>query len=89
MFQQATVGWAAISVFLLLDYPANSKRLTERERAIAVARLQADSVATTTDGEKIGKRQSFVLALKDWRTWGFVLGYMVSQRLSQKGSHVD
>ncbi|KAH7374554.1 pantothenate transporter liz1 [Plectosphaerella cucumerina] len=73
----ATIGWAIISVFLLLDYPSNSKRLTERQRAIAVARLQRDSVATRADGEKIGKRQSFLLAVRDWRTWGFVCGYMV------------
>jgi hypothetical protein len=74
-----TIGWAIISVFLLLDYPSNSKRLTERQRAIAVARLQRDSVATRADGEKIGKRQSFLLAVRDWRTWGFVCGYMVSR----------
>ncbi|KAF7555091.1 hypothetical protein G7Z17_g2446 [Cylindrodendrum hubeiense] len=40
----ATVGWAGISTFILLDFPANSKRLTERERAIAIARLREDSV---------------------------------------------
>ena len=32
----ATVGWAVVAAFLLLDFPANTKRLTDRERAIAV-----------------------------------------------------
>lgn len=73
----ATIGWAGISVFLLVDYPGNTKRLTERERAIAVARLKLDNVQGRTDGGAMGKRQSFVLALRDWRTWGFVFGYMV------------
>lgn len=73
----ATVGWAGISVFLLLDFPASSKGLTERERAIAVARLRADSVVQRGEEEKLGKRQSFMLALRDWRTWGFIVGYMV------------
>ncbi|TEA11333.1 MFS transporter prlL [Colletotrichum sidae] len=73
----ATIGWAGISAFILLDFPSTSKRLTERERAIAVARLQEDHVTVRSADEKLGKAQGFMLALRDWRTWGFVLGYMV------------
>ncbi|KAI9148213.1 MFS transporter prlL [Paramyrothecium foliicola] len=73
----ATVGWAGISSLILLDFPANSKRLTAREKEIAIARLSLDSVTVRDEDHKIGKRVSFVLALKDWRTFGFVLGYMV------------
>ncbi|WYZ35474.1 hypothetical protein EsH8_X_000121 [Colletotrichum jinshuiense] len=73
----ATVGWAGISSFILLDFPATSMRLSERERAIAVARLQEDNVTVRGEDEKLGKRQSFMRALRDWRTWGFVFGYMV------------
>ncbi|KAL4973586.1 major facilitator superfamily domain-containing protein [Aspergillus desertorum] len=72
----ATAGWAIISTFLLLDYPGTSKRLTERERAIAVARLQEGVIARNAD-ERIGKLQGFWMACKDWRTWGFIIGYMV------------
>lgn len=72
----ATAGWAIISKFLLLDFPATTSKFTERERAIAVARLK-DDVTVRSDEEKIGKMQSFWLALRDWRTWGFILGYMV------------
>lgn len=74
----ATIGWAIVAAFLLLDFPANTKHLTDRERAIAIARLQEDSVTVRGEGEKVGKVQSFMLALRDWRTWGFIFGYMVS-----------
>lgn len=75
----ATIGWAGISTFILLDFPATSKRLTDRERAIATARLVEQGVTVrTAESEKLGKRKSFMLALKDKRTWGFIFGYMVS-----------
>ncbi|PVI05564.1 pantothenate transporter liz1 [Periconia macrospinosa] len=74
----ATIGVAVVAMFFLPDFPANSKRFTDRERAIAVARLQEGGVATAEAGEeRMGKGKSFMLAIKDWRTIGFVLGYMV------------
>lgn len=73
----ATIGWAGISVFLLLDSPHNSNEFTERERAIAAARLLSSNVTVTEDGPKTGKWKSVWLAIKDWRTIGFMLGYMV------------
>lgn len=75
-----TIAWALVSVFLLLDFPQNTASLSERERYIAINRLRESNVATNDGtGEKIGKRKSFILALADWRTWGFILGYMVRQ----------
>ncbi|KAL8376795.1 hypothetical protein RB595_007761 [Gaeumannomyces hyphopodioides] len=44
----ATVCVSGASRFILLDFPANTKRLSERERALAVSRLEAD----TQGGEK-------------------------------------
>lgn len=73
----ATAGWAIISKFFLLDFPSTTSQLSARERSIAVARLKNDIVTVRSDDEKIGKMQSFWLALRDWRTWGFILGYMV------------
>ncbi|KAH7381411.1 major facilitator superfamily domain-containing protein [Phaeosphaeria sp. MPI-PUGE-AT-0046c] len=74
----ATIVWAVCSYFILLDFPANSKRLTERERAIAIARLRTGGVQTYRTGEeRMGKLKSFKVALFDWRTIGFILGYMV------------
>jgi hypothetical protein len=75
----ATIIWACCAYFILLDFPANSKRLTDRERAIAIARLREGGVRTHAEGEeRMGKAQSFKLAIMDWRTIGFILGYMVS-----------
>jgi hypothetical protein len=74
----ATVVWAFIASFILLDFPATSTRLTERERAIAVARLREGGVKSYSLGdERMGKGKSLKLAIFDWRTIGFVLGYMV------------
>ena len=74
----ATIGWAICASFLLFDFPANTKRLTDRERAIAIARLQEGGVATRAEGDaRLGKGKAFMMALKDWRTIGFILGYMV------------
>ncbi|EMD88736.1 hypothetical protein COCC4DRAFT_81162 [Bipolaris maydis ATCC 48331] len=74
----ATIVWAGIASFLLLDFPANTKRLTDRERLIATARLRGSGIQTYVSGDvRIGKLKSFRLAIMDWRTIGFVLGYMV------------
>ncbi|KAJ4984344.1 putative vitamin H transporter [Stagonosporopsis vannaccii] len=74
----ATIVWAVIAAFLLLDFPATTARFTERERAIAVARLREGGVKSYSAGdERMGKLKSFKLAILDWRTIGFVLGYMV------------
>ena len=74
----ATIVLAFIASFILLDFPATSTRLTERERAIAVARLREGGVKSYGLGdERMGKAKSLRLAILDWRTIGFVLGYMV------------
>lgn len=74
----ATIGFAGIAAFILLDFPANTARLSERERYIAINRLRSGNVNVRTDpAEAIGKRESFVLAVKDWRTWPLIVGYMV------------
>ncbi|RYN41403.1 hypothetical protein AA0113_g1536 [Alternaria arborescens] len=74
----ATIIWAMVAYFILLDFPANTKRLTDRERAIAIARLREGGVRTHVEGEeRMGKAKSFRLAIMDWRTISFILGYMV------------
>lgn len=71
--------WAGFAYFLLLDFPANTKCLTDRERFIATARLREGGVQTHVKGNtRIGKLASFRLAIMDWRTVAFILGYMVS-----------
>ncbi|KAJ5724231.1 hypothetical protein N7488_002266 [Penicillium malachiteum] len=41
----ATIGFALIALFILPDFPATSKGLSEREREIAVARLASENSA--------------------------------------------
>lgn len=74
----ATVGFAIISLFLLPDFPATSRRLSERERQVAVARLATDNVtAATANSEHLSNLDACKVACRDWRTWAFVIGYMV------------
>lgn len=71
-------GWAITSHFILLDFPATSKRLSSRERALAVSRLQADSVTSRTeDTPSLSSLQAFLTAVRNWRTWLLIAGYMV------------
>ncbi|KAJ5749374.1 vitamin H transporter [Penicillium nucicola] len=74
----ATIGVALISLFILPDFPATSRRLSIREREIAVARLATENVtAITEDSERLTNWQAIVISVKDWSTWAFTIGYMV------------
>lgn len=74
----ATILVAMLSYFILVDFPATTARFSDREREIAVARLQQGGVTAREEGtERMSKVQSLSLAIKDWRTIGFILGYMV------------
>ncbi|KAK5112805.1 hypothetical protein LTR85_011139 [Meristemomyces frigidus] len=74
----ATAGWAIISAFILPDFPANTKRLTERERELAISRLENDNVHTRTeDTPPLTSLQALGQSVRNWRTWLFVAGYMV------------
>ena len=67
-----------VSSFILLDFPANSKRLTERERELAISRLANDNVQTRSDTvPHLTSIKALIQALRNWRTWLFVTGYMV------------
>lgn len=73
-----TIGFAIISLFILPDYPATTRRLLEREQHIAVARLAMENVtAVTEDSEHLSNLGACKVAVQDYRTWTFVIGYMV------------
>lgn len=75
-----TVAFAIISLFILPDFPATSRRLSEREKQIAVARLATENVtAVTEDSERLSNLGACKVACKNWRTWAFVVGYMVGR----------
>lgn len=73
-----TAGWSLIASFILLDFPANSKRLTDRERELAILRIQFESMSVRTeDTPEPGHLKALGLALRNWRVWVLTVGYMV------------
>ncbi|KAJ6440721.1 major facilitator superfamily transporter [Purpureocillium lavendulum] len=74
----ATVGVALIAYFVLLDYPATSKRLTPEERMLARIRIIHDSVSNGTTGQRrLSHWQAFVAAISDPRTYMFLVLFML------------
>lgn len=69
-----TIFFAVCAVFILPDFPGNTKWLSAEERAYAVARLAADNNIDTEEDDAIGHWKSFTMAVKDWRTWLFCFG---------------
>ncbi|KAH7316981.1 major facilitator superfamily domain-containing protein [Stachybotrys elegans] len=71
----ATVLIAAGTYFVLPDFPANTKWLTEEERALAMWRMEADAAGeedwTTTSKQPLF--EGFKLVLKDPKNWILVL----------------
>lgn len=77
----ATMGVAVIAYFVLPDFPSNTSRVkfSEAEIKLAIRRLQSDrQQVQTEDQPKLGHWQAFKLSMVNWRTWLFVVGYMVS-----------
>ncbi|KAJ5288175.1 vitamin H transporter [Penicillium angulare] len=73
-----TIGFAIISIFILPDFPSTTRRLSDRERQIAVVRLTKQHVtAATEDTEHLSNLGACKVAYQDYRTWAFVIGYMV------------
>lgn len=72
----ATAGWSICASFLLLDFPANTSKLTEAERELAIKRLLVSRGPNVNTEEKISHLQALKQALTNWRVWAFVVGYM-------------
>ena len=79
-----------IAHFILLDFPATSSRLSEREKYVAIRRLQTEGVTAKTQETP---DPSHVLALleafKSWRVWLFTFGYMVCSHSQTRESPSD
>jgi MFS family permease len=74
-----TAGWSLIASFILLDFPATTAKFSARERELAMQRIIADGLSIRSeDNPSIGHLRALKLALSDWRTWAFTVGYMVS-----------
>lgn len=67
-----------ISYFLLLDFPASTKKLSDRERRLAISRLQAGEVSSySEDTPRLGSLEALRQSITNWRTSLLTAGYMV------------
>lgn len=65
---------ALIAIFILPDFPHNTRWLSEEERSLAIKRLQEDAgVGDEQETETGGPLHGLVLALRDWRVWWFAI----------------
>ena len=53
--------------------------MTEREKQIAIARLARDDVTSASEDptRRLSSIKALKQAVKKWKTWMFVVGYMV------------
>jgi MFS family permease len=72
-----SITFSAIAFLALMDYPANSKRLTMEERQLAVVRVAHDRNMTSTSYKPLTPLQSFLAAVRDPRTYFFAILYML------------
>ncbi|WOO79139.1 putative transporter [Vanrija pseudolonga] len=68
-----TVLAGLVAVFILPDYPATTRWLTDREKALAAYRLERDT--GMLDKETMPLRQAVKAAVKDYKLWMFALIY--------------
>lgn len=73
----ASIGWACIARFLLLDFPLNSKYLSEDERRLASERVLQIDASHANDENRLGPFHAIKRSLKLWSVWLFAAGYMV------------
>jgi MFS family permease len=67
----ATVVLAVATSFIIPDWPATTKWLSEEERALGVVRLVEDA---GQEEEDISTKDALIMACKDYRVWLCVLG---------------
>ncbi|KAL4994663.1 major facilitator superfamily domain-containing protein [Aspergillus recurvatus] len=72
----ATAVVSIAASFLLLDFPSSTKRLNERERELAMARMAAEAMMVDGDAEALSHGQALKASVSNWKTWLFVVGYM-------------
>lgn len=72
-----TVAIAMVSKFVLLDYPhSTTKRLSNEERAIAIARIMHDKKETTSPRKKLSSWQALKASIVDVRMYVFIIIYI-------------
>ncbi|KAG2130894.1 sugar transporter [Suillus clintonianus] len=76
-----TMFVAICAMFILPDFPHNTRWLTPEEKALAISRLAEDGDSRTEPSNKTSM-QGLWDALSDWKVWWFTVAYAI-QLLSQ------
>jgi MFS family permease len=71
-----TIAVAIIAVFILPDYPTNSKRLNEEERYVATTRLLRVGILVDHKDSKprLSVYDTMLQSVKNWRAWCIATG---------------
>lgn len=77
----ATVFFACLTAFVIPDWPATTKWLSEEEKALGVIRLIEDAGEEETE---IKTMDAFKMAAKDYRVWLCILGQVRRQVIQNK-----
>jgi MFS family permease len=75
----ATVVFAVVTGFVIPDWPATTKWLTEEEKALGVVRLIEDA---GEEEEDINNWTAFKLAARDYRVWLCIVGQLCVQAVA-------
>ena len=75
----ATVVFAAITAFVIPDWPATTKWLSEEEKALGVTRLVEDA---GHEEAEIKPMAALKMASKDYRVWLCILNQMCVQAVA-------
>ncbi|KDQ09010.1 hypothetical protein BOTBODRAFT_179347 [Botryobasidium botryosum FD-172 SS1] len=67
-----TISVAICSIFILPDFPSNTRWLTPLERRLAEKRI-AEDVGILREDEKQGPMQGLKMAVTDWKVWWLAL----------------
>lgn len=72
----ATVFVAFCAIFIIPNWPAQTKWLTEEERQLSIIRILEDA---GMEEEDVSTKEGFMLAIKDYRLWLVVVGQVCVQ----------
>jgi MFS family permease len=74
---------AVVGVFVLPDYPAVSRKITEAERSIALRRLEVARIKHQEREKtpRLGALRTIRIAFSNWRTWVIPIAFLVCPTL--------
>jgi hypothetical protein len=75
----ATVVFACLTMFIIPDWPATTKWLTEEEKALGVMRLIEDA---GEEEAEIKTFDAFKMAAKDFRVWLCIINQLCVQAVA-------